>query len=371
MTRPEKLTQAQQDALTYVESVALRERPAADRALLEALEAAAVSMEAYRSAMARLRSEGRVAVAFHPDRLTKGGRSVAEGLLTDGVYRNQFETGVSAGSTSGFAGGRRDEWERTLFGGRYHRNGGSWAERPKYGALFLVDHPDGPCPRFGSCYFVLKPDVSSRCTFTVLGSQGDRAPEQSGTLETFEPVMLALAHHLEAVPAPLGCEGLDLARLVTRMSAALPITPEGESSTEMGRALDSFVEAQVHGRIDLRRDVEALVVDASFRHTKVAETLLDLASSYDITVRWHPGFVLAAGDFPEEFRGFKTRRVAEQVAVGGVVDAPSLGVAENDFRTDPEAWGELGSAPEVLTAFRRVWHWLVLAGAPSNKWSGS
>src|SRR3712207_7188489 len=53
--------------------------------------------------------------------LSRSGSTVAEGLLADGVYRTQFETGLSGGSTTAFAGGERDEWERRLFGGAYHR----------------------------------------------------------------------------------------------------------------------------------------------------------------------------------------------------------------------------------------------------------
>jgi len=318
--------------------------------------------------MERLRNEARVAVAFHPNRVTRGGSSVAAGLLADGRYRNQFETGVSSGSTSGFAGGRRDEWERTLFGGRYHGAGSSWEDRPKYGALHLISHPDGPCPRFGSCYFVLRPEVSGRCTFTSLGSHGDRATEQSGTLSVFEPVLLALAGHLESVESPLGCEGLGLADLMARMGESLPFAPADGSGNTMGRALDSFVEAQVHGPVELDRDVEELVADVSFRETEAEEALTKLADTYGIPLRWHPGFCLRAEEFPEEFRGFRARRVAERVAVEGVVDAASLGAGENDCRLNPEAWQGFDSTSETLTMFRRVWHVLVLRGRASRKW---
>lgn len=369
MKQLNRLTQSQRAAISHVESQALRMKPAAGVAIREALRRHSVSAGHYESAVARLRSEARVALAFHPDRLTRGGVRVAEGLLEDGLYRNQFETGVSSGSTSGFSGGRRDEWERVLFGGRYHNDGISWEERPKYGALQFANHPDGPCPRFGSCYFVLRPEVSSRCTFTPLGSQGDRAGEHSGTLAVFEPVMAELAFHLESVPRPLGCEGLGLGELVTRMKAALPFAPVGGSPEQMGRSLDSFVEAQVHGPVELARDVETLVVDVSFRGSEVGGLLERLASAYMIPLRWHPGFRLPAANFPEEFRGFETRRVAERVAVEGVVDAASLGAGENAFRVAPGAWQDFGSESEVLTKFRRVWHVLVLSGEPSHSWT--
>lgn len=368
MERDDRLTRAQREAISHVVGQAIRLRSQAGEALRAAMERNTVSGEDYHAAMERLRSEARVAVAFHPDRVTRGGRSVAAGLLEDGRYRNQFETGVSSGSTSGFAGGRRDEWERSLFGGRYHHAGASWEERPKYGALHLIDHPDGPCPRFGSCYFVLRPEVSSRCTFTPLGSQGDRALEQSGTLGAFEPVLLALARHLESVESPLGCEGLGLAELLSRMREALPFPPADGSPEKMGRALDSFVEAQVHGPVLLELDVEELVADVSFRGTAVEEVLTKLAGTYGLPLRWHPGFCLRAEEFPDEFRGFGTRRVAERVAVKGLVDAAGLGAGENDYRMNPETWPGFGSTSETLTMFRRVWHVLVLHGRASAKW---
>jgi hypothetical protein len=70
---------------------------------------------------------------FHPDRFDFKGTTVAEALLKEGVYRNQFETGLSSGSMSAFPGGERDRWENTLFAGAYHVQGVTGSERPKYG----------------------------------------------------------------------------------------------------------------------------------------------------------------------------------------------------------------------------------------------
>ena len=215
---------------------------------------------------------------------------------------------------------------------------------------------------------MLRPEVSARCSFTLLGSQEESAAEQTGTLGALEPVMAALAHHLEAVPAPFGYPGLTLHRLLTEMGTKVPIVPDGVSADGLGRALDSFVEAQVHGTVDLRRDVEALVVDAAFYGTEVGDTLAELGSTYEISLSWHPGFTLAADEFPEEFRGFRARGIAERVAKDGIVDALSLGAGQNDFVLNPEAWREFGSMSEILTSFRRVWHVLVLLGVPAESW---
>jgi hypothetical protein len=61
-----------------------------------------------------VRVHARVVVHFHPDRFGIRRTTVAEALLNEGVYRNQFETGLSSGSVSAFPGGARDTWENTL-----------------------------------------------------------------------------------------------------------------------------------------------------------------------------------------------------------------------------------------------------------------
>jgi hypothetical protein len=36
-----------------------------------------------------------------------------------------------------------------------------------------MHYPDGPAPRFGSCFFLLRPNVAKRSTFTFGGSHED------------------------------------------------------------------------------------------------------------------------------------------------------------------------------------------------------
>ena len=66
------------------------------------------------------REWARVTLNFHPDRVMSDGRTVAEALRDEGIYRSQFETGISNGGLTAFPGGDRDEWERRLFDGAYH-----------------------------------------------------------------------------------------------------------------------------------------------------------------------------------------------------------------------------------------------------------
>ena len=47
----------------------------------------------------------RITVNFHPDRVLADGRTVAQRLAAEGRYRSQFETGISSGGLTAYAGG--------------------------------------------------------------------------------------------------------------------------------------------------------------------------------------------------------------------------------------------------------------------------
>ena len=145
-----RLSLVQRAALSHVEGVVRREEVGARARVSGLLTRAACAPDRYRKAMECVRAHARVVVHFHPDRFGFRGTTVAEALLKEGVYRNQFETGLSSGSMSAFPGGERDRWENTLFGGVYHAQAVTGSERPKCGALELVRYADGPIPRFGS-----------------------------------------------------------------------------------------------------------------------------------------------------------------------------------------------------------------------------
>jgi hypothetical protein len=136
-------------------------------------------------AAALVRDHACVTLNFHPQRVLRDGRTVADGLLADGVYRGQFETGISNGSATAFLGGLRDGWEDTLFEGAYRDS--PPAERPKYGALALLRHGDGAAPRFGCCYVRLRQALTRRCTFTWGDSH--LGPAHVGTADCLQDVL--------------------------------------------------------------------------------------------------------------------------------------------------------------------------------------
>jgi hypothetical protein len=291
----------------------------------------------------------RITVSFHPDRLV-GESTVAELLARDLVYRSQFETGISNGGLTAYPGGDRDRWEQRMFGGAYPS--AVAVGRPIYGGLNLADHVDGASPRFGSCYLLLKPAVTPRATF----SHGDSVTEPTvvGTADTFGAIWAALLDEVARTGKALG------------LAAAGPrewVAALGVPRAAAGRALDDYVEAQVHGGISLAADVEAVVADPSFRGTPTGDALAGLAPE----LRWHPGFVLAAQLFDAELRGRGGPVLADHLASSygtEVIDAALVGRAARAVVRSPALWAAFGAPGEVLQQLKYLWHILVLLGRP-------
>jgi hypothetical protein len=372
----ETLSIAQQAALRIVaERASLLEADDCCQ-LASDLRNSGCSDELFDQAMKSIRAHARVAVHFHPDRFGLKPITVAESLLIEGLYQNQFETGLSSGGRSAFPGGDRDRWERDLFGGAYHTPGVTAAERPKYGALMLVPHPDGPTPRFGSCYFVLRQSVSKRCSFTFSGSEKPQAIMRMGTIEKMLSVMAALLREVAngegaKVPWPpfvastLGIKSLTIPQLLGILCRDLSLFPAEPSRKEPGRVLDSCVEAQIHGPIDLRFDIERLIIDPSFDKTPTGETLAKISQKYEIPIQYHCGFRLPVHAVPDNFRGPAMPRLARRISANGLVDAAVIGAAEATLYCKPETWQDWGSYDEALQHLKQLWHVVVHYGSPA------
>lgn len=311
----ELLSTSQRAALHFADRIA-RSRESDDRdPLARVLRQSTCKRETLENALDSVRTRARVVVHFHPDRYGTMPVTIAEALLADGLYRNQFETGISSGSRTAFAGGARDRWEQELFGGAYQHEGVLPSERPKDGVLELIRYPDGPLPRFGSCYFVLRP-AASRLRRELVGSR-----------------------------------------------------PDARTSTP-GRVLDSGIEAHIHGAIDLHNDVELLVIDPAFDDTGTSRILSEVCSKYGIPRERHCGFRMSVEDVPDDFRGPRMKALADRIADNGMMDAAVIGAAEASLSWRPQEWEDWGSGEETLQHLKQLWHVLVHYGAPARTYAG-
>ncbi|MGK5444398.1 DUF3626 domain-containing protein [Micromonospora sp. URMC 105] len=362
--RPVVLTPAQSAALRHVRAVALRDRPAALATIARHL-AGSGARHRPEQVIAAIAGGGGLTVNFHPDRLLADGRTVAEALAEEGVYRSQFVTGISNGGLTAYPGGDRDRWEERLFGGAYQAPGVRPDERPVYGGLNLLDHPDGACPRFGSCHLRLRPEVLGRATLCFGDSH--LGPKDFGTVDVTEPVLAALLAVTAGTGASLGVAGMDTARLVATLLR------RGERRAwvpgAFGRALDDYVEAQVHGGVDLARDVEAIVVDPSFRDTDSGRSLARIAHRCGVALLFHPGFALPVEDVDPDFRGPAIPALAARVHAefgmpGAPVDAALIGRAAASVVREPQRWADRGPIAGTLQHLKQLWHVLVRFGTP-------
>jgi hypothetical protein len=357
----QRLTAAQRAAHEHVARVGAARLPEA-RGRLDAR----MGREARASLVASVAASARVTLSFHPDRLlgpTPGG-TVASSMGRDLRYRSQFETGISNGSVSAFSGGEREVWERELFGGAYQDAGSGTGERPKYGALNLMDHSDGAAPRFGSCYLRLRPEVLTRCTLTFGDSH--LAPTQRATASSVEVMFEALMDQADATGHALGlpCEDGLCGLALVRQRCARPRDP---GLGPNARSLDDYIEVQVHGDIRLDRDAEAIVADPSFRGTETGRALAALAARAEVELAYHPGFSMGPGEVPDGFRGPEIARLAEFVCerLGEpVLHAELVGRACASLTSTPEHWTAWGSRTEALQRVKKLWHVLVHLGRP-------
>jgi hypothetical protein len=356
------LSARQRAALEYVEAYALarQDRARADQNHIRRM--CDLAPEAMLEALACIERHARVALHFHPDRPAADGQTVARGLLEQGRYRSQFETRISNGRLSAHPGGRRDACEHGLFGGAYHAANSLDGERPKYGALDLLQHAEGPSPRFGSCYFLLGAHVSRRCTFTYRDSHDD--PSERGTLAVFADIFGALLRDVFFHECALGERDLTVPALLRRLSS-LQAPLWAPEVTAPVRNLNQYIEAQVHGDVLLSRDADVLVADPSFRDTETGAVLLQLCQRYQLQLHWHHGFRLHCAHVPRDFRGPTMPALAERVAPSGVVDASQIGVAVRDLHANPDTWRDHGSFADALQELKLLWHVLVKYGDPA------
>jgi len=217
----------------------------------------------------------------------------------------QFETRTSNGGLTAHHGGDRWRWESRIFGGAYDEREPS--ERPKYGSLNFSADPYGASPRFGSSYFRLAEHTLDRTTFCFPDS-------------VFEPDLFGTADAMSLVDAA--------------------------GAAEFDDPLDHYIEAHVHGAVVIGTDVEALVLDPSYRGSRIEE----IAHSLPCPVLWHDGYAVDVEEVAEhpEYRGAAVVDLAREIAIDG--------------RLTPAVLGFARGASFDAQGVKKVWHYIARFG---------
>jgi hypothetical protein len=286
---------------------------------------------------------------FHPDRISYNNRTIIDSLIASGEYKNQYQTKISSGSLTAVIGGERDFWENKLFNNIYGTN---INERPKYGSLSLTCTSDGASPRFGSCFFVTNPEIKYRSTFTY----GDSylLPDELGTANHLTLIYAKLYEDIFTRNTALGFSYNSLGNFINHITKSLKT---GELIGKNTHNLDFYIEAQIHGKIDLKNDVTTLVADYSFKETEFENRFKELCEKFDISLIWNLGYELYVNEIPNNFRGIETQIFAKKIAENGIINAYIIGKALTNEKLKAE-YEKL----EIFQLAKYVWHCLVKFG---------
>jgi hypothetical protein len=296
----------------------------------------------------------KITVNFHPDRITREGDMVIDRLLETGIYTNQFITWMSNGGVTAFPGGERDIWEHNIFGGAYHTQDTRSEDRPKYGALNLLNFIDGAAPRFGSCCLGLYPSIVDRCTFSF--GDSSTAPNAFGSSNHFTSVLLAILDALIQSGKLLDALPIGIDEAIDAMLQGFPLR-----KPENGREKCRTIETHIHGDVSLLRDVEAIYVDGSFAQSDIQEKLTRMCGKYDIQLHWIPRRHVSIDDIDDSFRGplMKTlaKRAMEEFAFGdNEITAWRIGKFAQFVVREPAKWADFGDSRQMLQYVKQLWH---------------
>jgi hypothetical protein len=288
---------------------------------------------------------------FHPDRILNNNCTIVDSLIESGEYKNQYQTKISSGSLTAVIGEERDVWENKLFNNIY---GSNMNDRPKYGSLSLNSTSDGASPRFGSCFFVTTPEIKYRSTFTY----GDSylLPNEIGTANHLTLIYAKLYEDIFIRNTALGFQYNNLRDFIKHITKILK---QGELTEKNTHNLDFYIEAQIHGRIDLKNDITTFVADYSFKETEFESRFKELCKKFDISLVWNLGYKLLINDIPDNFRGIETQNFAKKIAENGIINAYIIGKALTNEKLKAK-YEKL----EIFQLAKYVWHCLVKFGHP-------
>lgn len=158
-------------------------------------------------------------------------------LIRDPFYRTAFETGCKG---AGYLKARR-EFEKYLFNNLYEDPSVLPQDRPKYGVLNMVCNPfsDSRVSSFGSAYLLLKDSLRARTTVATSKENLGTSIRRVGTLDNLWHVIETLSPH----------EITRIHAVATGQRAKATVSPDCKYS-----------EIQIHGMLDIRKDVAAIVV---------------------------------------------------------------------------------------------------------------
>lgn len=233
------LTPIQQYALQYVHNNCVKKYPINDiRSYLK------LNKNNYKTLINKFNNLSQV-INFHIEHI--------QYFINDNYYRNCFETGITSGCK---VTSLRNRWENSLF--NYIYQTAYPYERCKYGTINLTQSSFvHEAEVYGDCYFILKPEVKNRSTFTMGDSSWKTVPH-------------SFAH-------PHGFFKLLHKKVIKNI-----INGKTKNISMNG----TYIETQIHGSIQFNRDILAVVVSDDKKYSPMLPWLSEFCKKNNIIFQW-------------------------------------------------------------------------------------
>lgn len=194
--------------------------------------------------------------------------TLLDGLEKDPTWKNLHESGTTGGNPDLL---NRKTVERNL---GFLDDDVPPGERPKYGYLNVTNATEGQAGHYGDAVLVLRQEVKQRATVCFGDSFGGGKWDPAQPVTSFD--------HPDAAIAPLlrreGIRPLVDVATGRRSSAPYPYPV----------ASDRYLEVQIFGKVDLRRDVQAIVLGPEAAASPERARLVALATRLGIPVHVTP-----------------------------------------------------------------------------------
>lgn len=224
--------------------------------------------EMYKDFMEKARNT-KVMVHFDPLEQLKGGTSMIDQMLSDGVMKNDFDL------DRGYDQEHKESIEADLYGDDYEPKTDS--ERAVYGVADLFNHGINSSP-YGDAAITLKDDIRKRTTATHLDSNSIPYGQEGKQVYSMED-----PHHL----------------LVQRWHSRwkTPNKPDAQRKRAIESVINGtpykddkrYFESQVHGTIDFAKDVENITIPQEWKNKEHADKhskITEFANMHNIPIKY-------------------------------------------------------------------------------------
>jgi hypothetical protein len=273
-SKQKTLSDVSRHALATQVNQAMENHLAAYPALLERVKELGFQEADLQQALTFLDQKAPLTINLPPS-LNRDGRaeSVFARLKEDGHYKNLWERGNRPSHPKAPQRAKSyflDKEHRT-FAGTYNR--ALPPERPRYGALNVLLAPEGGAAVYGPAVLILKEEVKDRTTFHSRDSRFTRM-ENAGARGAMAGCLLSKTDQ-------------DLRQLLEIAGGKRSHGTYGRDSHPMAFTGSNYIEAHIHGPLDLSEDLAGIALHQKYQGTQAGADAEAVARKYGVPLTWY------------------------------------------------------------------------------------